>query len=220
MRAAVMLLRIADGVNGPKYSPGPCGARMHARSADGTLHTANFFRCHRSTLTARVTRKVTRLTLCGSRGRSLLVDERMGVFRGLNGRGVGPRRTAAKCGRPTARWIARGARRRHGGDPEAQVRVTFPVPRVVYDACMRRPKQTHARTAGTKTQRAADIVIPRIPTRASNPPPAEAAVVESRAPGTRGRGRHGPDWAVCRWGAAGRSASIASSCSRPTRRKT
>ena len=26
-----------------KYYPGPCGARMHARSADGTLHTADFF---------------------------------------------------------------------------------------------------------------------------------------------------------------------------------
>ena len=80
-------------------------------------------------------------------------------------------------------------------------RVTSPVPCVVYDLCMRRPKQTHARTAGTKTQRAADMVIP----------PDTDASFEILRPRKRPLSRAGLQarageavtdliWAVCRWG--------------------
>ena len=66
---------------------------------------------------------------------------------------------------------------------------------------MRRPKQTHARTAGTKTQRAADIVIP----------PDTDASFEILRPRKRPLSRAGLQarageavtdliWAVCRWG--------------------
>ncbi len=125
-----------------------------------------------------------------------------GVFRGLNGYGVGPRRTAAKCGRPTAPSIARGARRRHGGDPKAQVRVTSPVPCVVYDLCMRRPKQTHARTAGTKTQARGRHGDPLRYTDANfeilraRKRPLSRAGLQARA----GEAVTDLIWAVCRWG--------------------